>query len=153
MKWTQLTSIFIFSSFKFMFTPLAGPGLGLTFIETYLAAVAGGIFGAAVFYFPADYFMLRSEKKKELLREQALKEGKVFEEKKRFTKMNRFIVNIKMKMGIIGISFWAPFFLSVPIGSIITAKFYGKEKITFPLICLGMGINAVVTTGIAFLIY
>ena len=47
---------------------------------------------------------------------------------KPFTKGNKFIVRLKLKLGIYGISFYAPLFLSVPIGTIITAKFYGKEK-------------------------
>lgn len=136
-----------------MFTPFGGPPLGLSFIETYIAAVAGGIFGAAVFYFPSDYFILKAEQKKHTKRHEALRKGEAYIEKKKFTKTNKFIVKIKMKLGIVGISFWAPFFLSVPIGSIVVAKFYGKEKITFALICAGMSLNALVTTGLAYLIF
>ena len=43
-------------------------------------------------------------------------------------------------------------FLSIPIGSIISAKFFGKDNRTFPLIVLGIGINGLITTGIATLI-
>lgn len=153
MNWVGISTIFLFSTFKFMFTPLGGPALNLTFFETYFAAVAGGIVGAAIFYFPADYFMLKAENKKQKRREEALLNGVQYLEKRKFTKLNRFIVGIKMRLGILGVSFWAPFFLSVPIGSIVVAKFYGKEKITFPLICGGMFLNAIVTTGIAYLIY
>lgn len=136
-----------------MFTPLSGPWLNLTFFETYFASVAGGIFGAAVFYFAAEGFIHRAHRNKVAKRLEAENKGEVYLEKKKFTRTNRFIVSIKRKLGIIGICFWAPFFLSIPLGSIITAKFYGKKKITFVLICLGMFINAIATTGIAYLIY
>jgi hypothetical protein len=59
---------------------------------------------------------------------------------------------MKMKLGIYGICFWVPFFFSVPLGSIIVAKFYGKLNQTFPLIVLGMAINAAITTFITYAI-
>ena len=67
--------------------------------------------------------------------------------------MNKFIVRIKRRFGIFGISMYAPLILSVPIGSIITAKFYGKDKRTFPLIVVGIIINGALTTGLAYLIF
>ena len=88
----------------------------------------------------------------ELIKE-ALKKGLPPIQKKKFTRMNKFIVKIKGSLGIVGISFWAPFFLSIPIGSIVTAKFYGENKKTYPLIIVGMFINGFATTGIAYLIY
>jgi hypothetical protein len=82
----------------------------------------------------------------------SLETGIPLKQKKKFTKTNKLIVRIKHKLGIIGVAFYAPLFLSIPIGTIITAKFYGKEKRTFPLIILGIGINGVITTGIAYII-
>lgn len=136
-----------------MFTPFSGPAFNFSFIETYIACVAGGIFGAAIFYFSAGFFMRRSHEAR--VRKLALLEaqGIPFKAKKKFTRMNKFVVRIKRTLGIVGTSFWAPFFLSVPIGSIIAAKFYGHKKTTFPLIILGMFINGGVTTGIAYLFY
>lgn len=136
-----------------MFAPLGGPGLGLTFIETYLACVAGGVFGSAVFYFASGYFMKRAVDKLHNFNEKQIRKGLPIKVKKKFNRVNRTIVKLKNSIGIIGISFWGPFFLSVPIGSIITAKFYRHKKHTFPLIVLGMFINGFATTGIAFLLY
>ncbi|OFZ55100.1 MAG: hypothetical protein A3D92_04110 [Bacteroidetes bacterium RIFCSPHIGHO2_02_FULL_44_7] len=153
MNWGGLIFLFGFSIVKFMFTPFSGPAFHFTFIETYIACVAGGIFGAAIFYFSAGFFMRRSHDarvhKLALLKAQ----GIPYKLKRKFTRMNKFVVRIKRSLGIVGTSFWAPFFLSVPIGSIIAAKFYGHQKKTFPLIVLGMLINGCVTTGIAYLFY
>lgn len=136
-----------------MFAPLGGPHLKLTFIETYFTCSAGAIFSAAIFYFSAEYFLKRARNKRHALSEKAKAEGKILIPKKNFTRTNKFIVKIKKSVGIIGTSFWIPFFLSIPLGSIVTAKFYGKQKKTFPLIVLGIFINAFITTTLSYTIY
>lgn len=147
---TKLSGLFIFSIIKFFFTPLGGPGLGLSFWETYFTCVAGGIFGATIFYFSANYFMKRAKEKYNALRQKHLDEGKPFTEKRKFTRGNKFIVRVKMRLGIIGTAMWVPLFLSVPLGCIITAKFYGDDKRTFPIIVFGMFFNGAIMTSIAY---
>lgn len=136
-----------------MFAPLGGPHLELTFLETYLACTAGAIFSAAIFYFSAEYFLIRSRKQRHEAFEQSKRNGTHLKLKRNFTRMNKLIVRIKKSMGIIGTCFWVPFFLSIPLGSIVTAKFYGKKKKTFPLIIAGIFLNALITTSISYTIY
>jgi len=145
MKWGLLFSIFSLSTFKFMFAPFGGPGLKLTFWETYIACVSGAIFSAIIFYYSAEYFLNRARRKRAALIEKSLLTGEKLEIKKTFTRMNKFIVRIKRKL--------APFFLSIPVGSIVTAKFYGKRRKTFPLIVVGICLNALVTTILSYSIY
>lgn len=135
-----------------MVAPFAGKGLHLPFWETFLTCALGGSISAAVFFYSSEYFIVRARKKRNILMEKALKEGVPFKGKRVFTKMNRFIVKMKKGFGIIGISFWAPFFLSVPIGSIVAAKFYGDDKRTFPLIILGMFFNSLFMTTLAYIV-
>ena len=135
---------------KFLFTPFTGPGLRLNFFETYLSCVAGALVSAAVVYFSSEFFLHRAQRKRHEAYQLGLQTGVMPKQKKKFTKTNKFIVRIKHKLGIIGISFYAPLFLSIPIGTIITAKFYGKQKKTFPIIVLGIGINGFITTGMAY---
>jgi hypothetical protein len=151
MNWGFLTTVFLLSTVKFMFAPASGSAMGLPFWETYIASVAGGSFGAAIFYFSSEWFIKYTHAKKVKKREELEKQGLPVPHKNIFTKTNRMIIRIKGKLGIYGICFWAPFFLSVPLGSIIVAKFYGKLKKTFPLIVLGMGINAFITCGLSYL--
>jgi len=136
-----------------MFAPLGGPHLELSFIETYLACCGGAVFSATIFYFSAEYFLKRSRKKRHAAYEKSKLEGTPIEQKRNFTRMNKLIVRIKKSMGILGTCFWVPFFLSIPLGSIVTAKFYGKRKKTFPLILVGIFFNALVTTTISYSIY
>lgn len=137
---------------KFLFAPFGGPLAKLTFIETYLSCIAGAIVCAVIFYFSAEFFMIRAHKKRKLLIQQAKEKQIELKRKKAFTKTNKLIVKMK-RLGIVGICFYAPFFLSVPVGSIISAKFFGKDKRTFPLIVLGIGINGLITTGLAYFIF
>lgn len=152
MDFGKYIGFFLLSTFKFLFTPFGGAAAGLTFVETYVSCVAGGIFSAAIFYFAAGTFIKKAKHKQHLALQEALKNGVELPTKKKFTKMNKFIVNIKRKFGIVGVSMYAPLFLSVPIGSIITAKFYGDDKRTFLFILLGMFVNGAITTGITYLI-
>lgn len=144
---------FFLSTIKFLFTPFAGPAAGLNYIETYICCVSGGIFSAAIFYFASEFFIKRAHHKRVEQIKLAEQTGIPLKLKKKFTKTNKFIVRIKTRMGIIGIALFAPLFLSVPIGTIITAKFYGKEKKTFPLIVLGMFVNGVAITFLAYFFY
>jgi len=151
MAWGAISSLFFISWIKFMFAPFGGPALGLTFFETYSGCVVGAIISSALFYFSADYMMDRAKAKKNEKIQEAITKGIPIKSEKNFTRMNKFIVNIKRSLGQIGVCFWAPFFLSIPIGSIISAKFYGDSKKTYPLIVLGIFLNGIVTTGIAYL--
>ncbi|XOV67160.1 MAG: hypothetical protein ACFHU9_16185 [Fluviicola sp.] len=134
-----------------MFAPVAGLGFKLSFIETYLSCVTGAFLTALVFYFGANYFMKRAHQKRVDKYQESLKTGIPLKRKKNFTRINKAVVRVKRSIGIFGIAMWAPFFLSVPIGSIVTAKFFGKRKITFPIIVLGICFNGFVSTSITYL--
>ncbi len=134
-----------------MFAAIPGAAFDVPFWQTYLANIGGGILGAIVFYFAAEYFIRRNQKKQIAKREAAIAAGLEYKEKRKFTRTNRFVVKLKRSLGIVGISFYAPYFLSIPIGCIIVAKFYGKKKITFPLIVLGILINGLLSSGIPYI--
>lgn len=150
MNWEVYGFFFLFSMVKFLVTPFGGILADLTFIETYLSCVSGAIVSAAVFYYSSEYFLMRARKKRHQRYEECIAKGLEWKEKKKFTRTNKLIVRIKHRLGIVGTSMYVPLFLSVPIGSIITAKFYGKDKRTFPLIVLGMLVNGAITTGIHY---
>ena len=152
MNFAIYSSFFLLSTIKFLFAPFAGPASGLSFLETYISCVAGAIFSASIFYFASGYLMRKSIEKMAKKLKEAEESGIVFKHKKKFTKTNKFIVKIKRKFGLYGVSMFAPLFLSVPIGTIITAKFFGHLSKTFPIIILGMFVNGLITTGIAYLI-
>lgn len=150
MNWAAYIGLFGISMIKFLFAPFGGPKLGLSFIETYISCIAGAILCATIIYFSSEFFLHRAHKKRVEAYNKAIAAGLEPKQKRKFTKTNKLIVKIKHRLGIVGVTFYAPFFLSIPIGTIITAKFYGKQKKTFPLILLGIGVNGLITTGMAF---
>ena len=150
MNWAAI-SLFGLSTVKFLFAPFGGKIAELTFIETYVSCCSGAIFSAAIFYFSADYFIKKTIEKNAKIRQDFLDKGQLIPVKKRFTRMNKGVIKVKRSIGIIGIAFWAPFLLSIPLGSIITAKFYRHNKSTFLLIMAGIFLNGLITTGITYL--
>lgn len=130
-----------------MFTPIAGPAAGLSFLETFLSCLAGGYLSVTIFYFGSNYFMELARKRKLKRTQRAIRKGKVTKIPKTFSKKNRTIIKLKMRLGKWMICWLAPLFLSLPLGSIITAKFYKHHKNTFFLILLGVAINCFLITG------
>jgi hypothetical protein len=94
--------------------------------------------------------MQRAQNKRIKLLQEALNKGETIAQKRVFSRMNKGVVRLKLRFGKIGICFWAPFLLSVPIGSIIVAKFYGKYSFTFLYVIIGMLINSLITSFIVY---
>lgn len=151
MQWVALSTVFFTAMVKFMFSPALGPALKLSYTETYIANFAGAVLSMTVFYYAAEFFLKRSHQAKVAKYRLAIAEGKEVTHKPIFTKKNKFIIRMKTKIGVIPFAFWAPFLLSIPIGSIITAKFFGKRSITYPLMVLGCLINNTLTVTLVYL--
>ena len=152
MKYSIYFGLLALSTIKFLFAPFGGPALKLNFFETYFSCILGAIVSSTFFFFLAEYFLKRSFNKKREVIINAEKNGIILPRKKVFTKMNKSLIKVKHKLGVFGISFLAPLFLSIPVGTIIVAKFYGKNKYSYPLIILGIFVNGIITTGISYLI-
>jgi hypothetical protein len=122
----------------------------LPYWEIFISTTAGAWTSMAFFYFSSELLMKRAAKKRREKRIKALETGIPIPQKKIFTRTNKIIVRIKRTIGIYGVTIIAPLFLSIPIGSIICAKFFGTEKKTFPLMLLFTGSYSVL---MCFLIY
>ena len=107
--------------------------------EIFISVTAGGWFIMIVSYWGSGWLMKRASLKRQIKRRLALEKGEPIPRKKVFTRMNVFIVWIKRTIGIYGVTILAPLLLSIPIGSIICAKFYGNRKRTFPLMLIFTG--------------
>jgi membrane protein DedA with SNARE-associated domain len=136
-------TLVFFSTGKFMFAPILGIASGLTFLETFICCMIGAFISSSVFYFGSNYFMQKSLERSIKKRKILIEKGKKVRLKKRFTKTNRRIIKIKQSIGIYGACYLFPFFLSIPLGSIITAKFYKHQKKTYFLIILFLAINCI----------
>ncbi len=153
MNWGAIIGIFFSAFIKFMFAPFVSARVGLDFYTTWIVVFSGGLVSAFVFYFASEYFTKRNHDKKIKKYKEALQSGKPLKLKKSFTKVNKYLVKFKHSIGQKGICVLAPLFLSVPIGSIVCAKFYGKSKKTFPIIVFGLAMNSFILSILAFTIF
>jgi hypothetical protein len=118
----------------------------LNFWELFIPTYLGALFSMAFFYFLSDYFMGRAVVKRAEKIKRLKAQGIEVEPRKVFTKMNKLMVRIKRMFNIYIFTFLAPLFLSIPLGSIVCAKFYGHKKKTYPLMALNMAIYGAVTS-------
>ena len=150
MNWTGYLTLATLATIKFMFSAIPGPALGLNYVETVISIFIGAVISGAFFFFSAEYFIHRAQNKRLKLFQEALNKGEAIAQKRVFSRMNKGVVRLKLRFGKIGICFWAPFILSVPLGSIIVAKFYGKYSFTFLYVIIGMLINSLLTSFIVY---
>ena len=152
MNWAAFSIVFLSSTIKFLFSPFAGVPLGMNFLSTYVSAVSGATLSSLFFYFAAEFIMKRTKINKLKKEEAQIKSGKLIPKKKIFTRGNKLTVKLKNSLGKFGICFIAPSLLSIPLGTIIVAKFYGKDKDTFLWVFAGILSSGLITTSLAYFV-
>lgn len=153
MNWAAITSAFLFSTIKFMFAPSFGMSLSLSFWETAIACFAGASVSSAFFYFSSSFLMKRHHEKKIAKGTPEVVSPKAFKKALRKRKINRYIIKLKWTFGQYGICYIGPLFLSIPIGSIICAKFYYHKTNNFFIILICLAINSLLLTTLAEFIF
>lgn len=151
MIWHYLAMVAL-AMVKFMFAPLYGKGVGLNFIETYISLISGGIIAALIFYNFTHKLLERSKKKRFQRRKKALEMGFEYFEPKKFTRINKLVVRTRRRFGFFVCSFFFPFLLSVPVGTIIATKFFGGRTLFFPVVALGLSVNGFIATTLIYLL-
>ena len=119
-------SVFLLSTVKFMWAPGTAIASGMKPFETIVITSLGGITGITVFYYFGHWVFQQIDewRYRKLTKKQ----------KKIFTRRNRYIVKFKLSFGLLGLIFVTPAILSIPIGAVVAAKFYFKNRYTYPLL-------------------
>jgi hypothetical protein len=130
MELLQAVPVLLTSMVKFFFSALVSYRIGFTFLETIVLTSAGGCFGTVVFYFSGarvmEWFRQRHLRRMQRRAEQGLAPKRIF------TRTNRLIVRVKSGYGLAGLAVIAPAILSIPIGSVIAAKYFRHDRRTLP---------------------
>ncbi len=141
----KLFNVFLLATVKYFYTPLYALLLGLSFIESLLCMVAGGIFGFLVFYYLSGYilitfqqinngaeintrFRLRKKYSEWLIRRKDKRKNK-----NKFTRRNKLIVKTRSVYGMWGILVLTPVLLSIPLGAFLLRKYYPRKRMAVPL--------------------
>jgi hypothetical protein len=122
----KVFSVFLLSTVKFLFAPGTAIASGLTPFQTIVITSLGGMTGITIFYFFGHWVFRQIDAWR--YRNLSRKEKKVF------TRRNRYIVKFKLSFGLIGLIIVTPAILSIPIGSVVAAKFYYENRYTYPLL-------------------
>lgn len=110
---------------KFMFAPAVGLLLGGQFTGVMLWSFVGGCLGTLLFFRLSAWLM-------EWARRRALRKvERTGKHPKVFTRFNRFVVKVKGMHGLLGIAAVLPF-ISIPVGSILAAKYFKHDRRTVP---------------------
>lgn len=133
----KLIQVLFISGIKFLFAPLISIGYGFNYFQTAGITAVGGILGILFFYFLSRWIIRqyykycpvvfsyfsgeKVEQAKKILNCQDIP-------KKKFTRKNRLIINIRKKYGFLGIILLTPVLLSIPIGAFLAQKYYSKRN-------------------------
>lgn len=141
----EIFGIVFLSSVKFLFAPSLAIGSGFGYLKTIVITFCGGSIGILFFYY-FGYWMINKfkSKNKTTLSSEAKK-------KKIFTRTNKLIVRIKSKYGLMGLSFITPAIISIPVGSILAAKYFRKNPKTLSYLLLSLFFWCVLLTSISYL--
>ena len=129
------------SSVKFFFAPSTTLIAGYSFLETLAITISGGIIGIIVFFYFGEFMKALYAK---------MRPNK--SEKKKFSKTSRRIVTIKGKYGLIGLAILTPIMISIPIGSLIAARYFDHDKKTIPYLLISVIGWSIILTSISSLI-
>ncbi len=137
----EIISWMIISSVKFLFTPSAMIASGYSFWQTATITMAGGSLGVLVFYYAGEAIFLWWKN---------LNVGKK-RKKKFFSKRNRIIVRYMNQFGIIGLAACIGV-LSVPLCSLLAARYFYHKKSTIILLICSVIVWSFLLTGFSYLV-
>ena len=125
MSWIALLYVFLLAHVKFLVTATIAlatyPQLSVD--EIFVASSLGAISCFNIFYFISKkiYFVENKQSKSTKTKKS-----------KTFKKRNRILIKMKQsKIGFLLVCTLAPLFLSIPIGTVVTVKFFGDNKKTY----------------------
>ena len=131
-SWGAVASLALLASVKYLYTPPVTLQLGYSFWETIFIMLAGGIAGTLVWYYigglllkgiASVWRMFFPERKKP---------------KKKFSRKNKLIVRVKSRWGLIGLALITPTIISIPIGTLLAARYFGNNWRTLPYMLLSV---------------
>jgi len=127
MNFAAYSTGFLMGTVKFMFAATSMMAFSVSYWEVVFATFLGAFISFNIFFFFSGLLMERArDKKLEKIKNGSLKS------KKQFSRMNKFIVKMKLSsFGYFVLVIVGPMVLSIPIGSIIIAKFYRRIKFTY----------------------
>lgn len=131
--------VVLLGAVKLLITPITAIGFGFTYFEAVILTIIGSIIGVSIFFWLAEMIAERFARKSS-------------RKKKVFNRVNRMIIRVKHGLGVRGLAFFGPPFLSIPITCAVMAKFYKHQaKMAYSYLCISVVIWAFLLSAVSFL--
>lgn len=145
-EFSKIAGIFFLSTVKLLFAPGTAIASGLSLPAAMVTTSSGGCSGVVFFYYFGHWF---SEKFSTVLRRHA--GGKSLKNRATkpitvFNRRNRLLIKIKSRTGMIGLAILTPTIISVPVGSVLAARYFYESKWMLPLLLLSTIIWSILLT-------
>lgn len=124
MNWLTYLSVIGISTLKFMFGPISGVALGLTWYESLICTILGMMLTVLAMMFLSNFFRR--------IEDQYFKKAK---KKSPFNKRNRWAIKVRQKLGMWGVALLTPILFTPPVGIILSLAFrYSKAEILYKML-------------------
>lgn len=123
-----------------------GAGFGFPFAENFLWTSVGGCIGVLAFYFLSERLTERARIRRLRKRAQRMATGSM--DPPVFTRLNRRIIRIKRFSGLLGVAALTPLVFTIPLGSILAARFFHHDRRTLPVMLLSVVLQAMAVTAV-----
>jgi hypothetical protein len=120
----SLILVYLTAAVKFLLAPTLSLSLGYSTWTTVTVVFLGGVTGVCFFYLAADWLMENAAKRRRKKEDALRAQGKDVPKKKVFTSGRRRLIRVKNRFGLLGISIVTPCIISIPVGSILAARFF-----------------------------
>ena len=142
----KILEVGCWAAIKFVVAPFEAERYGFNFRQAFLITTTGGIAGIIAFTFIGDAIAFGWKKIKGIFKKKKAGEAAP---KRIFTRNNKFVVRMKMKYGLIGIIITTPTVISIPIGTLMTHRFYRRKFRNVLLLSLSLIIWSLILNGVA----
>lgn len=146
-------SVIATAAVKLLASTVVSVGLGFGFWETFLFSSVGGCIGVLVFYRLSDWFIKRALMRRRRLALLDQQGNARISSPKVFTRRNRWLIRLKHSSGLRGLAALTPLVLTIPVGSIIAARFFRHDRRTLPALFSSVVIQAMVVSAICSVAY
>jgi hypothetical protein len=143
----EILTVIAVGGLKMMVAAGFGAGFGFTFFKTFLFTSIGGCMGVLVFYRLSDWLMERSRLQWLKRRAESLLQGGR-PLKPVFTKRNRWLIRLKHVSGYLGVAALTPLVLTIPVGSILAARFFHHDRRTVPALLVSVVLQALCVSAV-----
>jgi hypothetical protein len=150
----KLLSLAFVSSLKFAASPFLATGYDLNYIQTFLSTTTGGILGVLFFFYASKWITIWITTYKNQLfflfgiNRRSEDDELLPEKKKIFTWKNKLIVLTVRRFGLIGIALLTPPLFSIPLGTLIAARYFRNPKQVVGYLCASVVLWSVILSSV-----